>query len=146
MIKATLKETEVNNIKDAFDKVPEAYREAAAEVATRLHRLAKGRTTYVSGHLYKGWSEVQENALAGGLSFSFNNAVDYGPVLELGKYPVVGPRTIEAQTQSGEMGIFSRGTVRDGVGGMIGPSFDKDVINELGKMVISLMSEAMRNA
>jgi len=146
LIKATWNESEVSDIKKAFDKVPEAYKEAASEVAARLHRLAIGRTTYVTGHLQRGWSEVQESITAGGLSFAFDNAVDYGPVLELGKYPVVGLRTIEAQTQAGATGIFSKGTVKDGVGGMLGPSFDKDVLEDLGKMVVGLMSEAMKNA
>ena len=143
MIEAKLSEPDMKKIETAFGSVPDAFKEASREVATRLRKLTIGRTTYVTGHLQSGWSEISESISMGGLSFDYYNPVDYGPTLELGQYPVVGPRTIEASTQKGESGIFSRGTVKDGVGGMIGPNFAPDVLEGLGSMVVAYMKGAM---
>ena len=143
MIEVKLSEPDMKKIETAFGNVPDAFKGAAREVATRLRKLTVGRTTYVTGTLQRGWSEISESVTTGGLSFSYDNPVDYGPTLELGAYPAEGPRTMAAQTQKGESGIFSRGTVKDGVGGMIGPNFAPDVLEGLGSMVVAYMKGAM---
>jgi len=146
LITATISEKDVSRVKAAFDGVPGAYETAVDEVATRIRKLVLGRTTYVTGNLQRGWSEVSKSVQSGGFSFSFGNDVDYAPTHEFGEYQKVGPRTAEARTQEGAPGIFSRGTISGGVGGMIGPVFDPTVLESLGKMVVDYMISALKNA
>ena len=65
----------------------------------------------------ESWSAIEP--VDGG--YSFSNPVPYALVLEYGRYPGVGPKTVAARhATTGEAGIFSAQTVRGGKGGIVG--------------------------
>lgn len=104
-----LGEAEVRRI---FDNLPEAIEVSIRDIATTLRNLVIGQTPVGirpnSPRMKQSWSDVERTATG----FAFSNPKDYASVLEEGRYPGVGPRTVAT-----EGGIFSR----QAPGGIIGP-------------------------
>jgi hypothetical protein len=84
---------------------------------------AKGKST--GDHIKGMWQhEINEDALA----VTFENAAPYGTVLDLGKYPGVGPRT--AVGAGG--GIYSQQATE----GILRPILKKDVLKRICDTVV----------
>lgn len=123
-------EAEVRRI---LDGLPEAVRVAAEDIATTLRNLVIGRTPVGirpnAERMKFSWSDVERTE--GG--FTFGNPKDYAPVLEEGRYPGVGPRTVAA---SG--GIFSR----QAPGGIIGPLLEDQA--RIDQIILGVAQELER--
>lgn len=113
-----------------LERLPEVAGESLPDVATTLRNLAKGGSPVASGDFKGSWSDVQ--ATEGG-ALSFENPTEYGPYLEYGLYPGVGPRTIE---QGGQ--IYSR----QAPGGILGPMMEDQTV--LDDAINSLVNEIIR--
>lgn len=117
---------------DALDKLPEALNETVKALAMELRVKAMQKTPVATGHLTRAWSSI--DYLDGG--YSFGNTAIYAPVLDKGRYPGVGPRTV----QTGE-GIFSKQAPQ----GMIQPLVeDAELAERIKEIFMAKMNEALR--
>ena len=101
MLDMTINLSEFEDIRRAFNSVPDAVEEGIKEATALLRKLAEGNTPFDTGRLKGSWSSVQQDI--GTLSYSFSTDVPYATVLEEGLYEFVGPRTVLTS-----YGIFSR--------------------------------------
>jgi len=127
-------------MRDILAKIPELALEAMGDSAKTLQSIARGRTPYrkSSGHLKGSWSDVY--LTEGGLTFE--NPVEYGPTLEYGLYPRVGPRTM-MMGGSARAGSFSGGIYsKQAPGGILGPMIEDDAI--LGDAVETVTNEVLK--
>jgi len=69
--------------------VTEGMKAASLTIKNRLKANTPVGIGGTSGNLKRSWSDIKK--VSGG--FSFNNPVDYGPIVEEGLYPGKGPRT-----------------------------------------------------
>jgi len=92
----------------------------------------KGKAKAVSEHMQAQW---ELSAEMDGLGATFGNPAAYGPTLEEGKYPGIGPRTV---AQGG--GIYSR----QAPGGIVKPLLDDpQVLQDNLDMVVKKLGDRL---
>jgi len=99
------------------------------------HRKVKGKSKQFGEHLQDKWViEIDSD----GRGATIGTDVIYGPVLEFGRYPGVGPRTVATAG-----GIFSR----QAPGGMIKPLIeDPKVFDEAIKQAVATVNQRFAQA
>jgi len=102
------------------------------ELVTRTPIGIRSTPSRGPGNLREGWSDLKK--IAGG--FSFENPVVYAGVVEEGKYPGVGPRTVE---QNGQIYSFQA------AGGIVQPMIiDESFINQLSNLIEKSVERQMK--
>jgi len=126
-----------DQLERALQVLPEALQEATRQIAIQARTIAEGNSPYRTGHFKGSWSEVMP--VSGGMSYSFENPVGYGEMLEYGLYPSLGPRTAVFKGR-----IYSRQAIHAdlGVAGVLTPTLEDVTLPD--RIAATLIEEITR--
>jgi hypothetical protein len=132
-VELAIRHDDLSRVELQLGRIPSLVTQALQDTGDTLRNVVRGRTPVgirpPTGGAKGSWSEVQQTANG----YSFSNPVDYTYVLEEGRYPGVGPRTV---AQGG--GIYSR----QAPGGIMGPVLDD--VSQVDDILEAVVDEVFR--